>query len=145
MSLVRFWWHSDIQALQANLLGTLTAVNTAVDACTALDATTKSEWESWYAGAYGFATTDAAWLNTGTQADLGQKYQAELFAWQQKLSTTCSIAVPAVNPTPKGPDLTGATAALRYGAIIAGFLGSAYIVGKVMEYVPKPAPRRVEK
>lgn len=139
MSLVRFWWHGDIQGLQQDLLGTLAATNIAVTACTALDPTTLGEWQTWYAGAYSFATTDAAWLNTGTQADLGQQYQRELYAWQQRLSKTCSIAVPAVDPDKNQPDLTGVNQALRYAAIIAGFLGTAYIVGKAVEVLPKRA------
>jgi hypothetical protein len=141
MSLVRFWWHSDIQDLQKNLGATLAATKIAIDACTALDATTRAQWEAWYAGASDFVSSDAAWVNTGTQADQGQKYQAELYAWQQKLSKTCAIAVPAIDPNANKPDLSGLGEALRYGAIIAGFLGTAYIVGKAAEFIPKPARR----
>jgi hypothetical protein len=141
MSLVRFWWHSDIQDLQKNLGATLSATKIAIDACTVLDATTRAEWETWHVGASDFVTSDAAWINTGTQADQGQKYQAELFAWQQKLSKMCAIAVPAIDPNFNKPDLTGLDQALRYGAIIAGFLGTAYVVGKVAEFIPKPASR----
>jgi hypothetical protein len=141
MSLVRFWWHGDIQDLQRDLGATLQATKTAVDACTALDVATRAQWQTWFVGANDFVLSEASWINTGTQADRGQKYEAELFAWQQKLSKVCNIAVPAIDPNFNKPDLTGLDQVLRYGAIIAGFLGTAYVVGKVVEFIPKPVKR----
>jgi hypothetical protein len=141
-AIATFWSHSDIVTLQTTLGADLEATNTGVQACTGLDATTLQEWNFFYAGANAFVHEDANWLATGTQADEGQEYQRQLIAWRQKLSVKCPNLAPVSSPGGGKQIDTGMTTALKYGAVIAGFLGTAYVVAKVSEFIPRPSPRK---
>lgn len=139
-ALFTFWTHGDLVDLQKQLASDLAGTQQSVAACTKLDSATAASWAAFYQSVLAFTQDDAAWVNTGTQADQGQAYQRELYAWQQKLSATCTLTVPSVNPD-KGKDMSGINTALKWGAVIAGFLGTAYIVGKIAPIVPRSAPR----
>ena len=105
-----------------------------VNGCTALSASTKASWQAFYAGVKIFTQQSAAWVNTGTQADQGQALQRELYAWQQKLSATCPLTVPSINPdAPKGP--IDYNAALKWAGIIVGVVGVAYVTTEVVSTV----------
>jgi hypothetical protein len=140
------WFPSDLRAVQQQLLADSAGVDQTVAGCPSLDAPTRASWASFYAGVKQFGSIDYGWTNTsGAAADQAQLLQRELFAWEQKLSTTCKLTVPTVDPTKTaGADAaSGLNNALKFGAIAAGFIGSAYIVGKVLDWLPKPPARRL--
>ena len=118
-AIATFWTHGDIQALQKQLDADLEGTNTSVGVCPQLNDSMRASWQAFYASAKAFTQSDAAWINTGTQADQGQAIQRELYAWQQKLSTTCSLAVPSVDPDKGKPDLASAA---KWGALIVGLV-----------------------
>lgn len=140
------WFPSDLRAVQQQLLADSAGVDQTVAACTSLDAPTRTSWGSFYAGIKSFASIDYGWTNTsGAAADQAQLLQRELYAWEQKLASSCKLTVPAVDPTKTtGADsASGLNQTLKYGAIVAGFVGSAYIVGKMLEWLPKLPARRL--
>lgn len=130
-----FWFHGDIVDLQARLKNGLDATDRSVSSCGALDDATKASWASFYKLASGFCNESAAWLNTGQQADVGQGYESDLVAWQQKLSVKCALSAPFYNP-PGGSNEKNST--VKYIAIAAGVLGTAYVVGQVAAFIPRP-------
>jgi len=143
-ALFTLWFPGDLQAVQQQLLADASGVDQTVTGCTGIDAATKASWESFYLGLKAFGAQSFGWFNTtSAAADQAQLLQRELYAWEQKLSTTCKLTVPMVDPT----QTSGAAAssnlmtAVKYGAVIAGFVGSAYIVGKTLEWLPKPPAR----
>jgi hypothetical protein len=150
--LVSLWTPGDLKSAQNELAAKANAFNTSVQACTKLDTETASSWAAFYASLTQFVQTTYGWFTTtlpdgtvqagggtGSTADQIQSYQRELYAWGQKLSGTCTLSTPNISPTPP----SDSTTLLKYGAVIVGFVGAAYMVGKVLEYVPRPA--RAEK
>ena len=132
-AIATFWWHDDIVALQRQLDADLEGTNLSVTACTGLSSAMQASWQAFYASAKAFTQESAAWLNTGTQADQGQALQRELYAWQQKLSALCSLTVPSVDPDKNKPaDLS---TYFKWGAVIAGVIGVAYVTGQVASTV----------
>lgn len=132
------WWHSDIVQLQASVAAALTATNNDVNACSGLDATSKSSWAAFYTPAMGYATESAAWFDTGSQADHLQDLQRQILAWQQFIQGKgCSLSGPQVQV---GAAATGQTVEniAKYGAIIAVAWGTAYLVSQVVSFIPHP-------
>ena len=142
------WTPDDLQTVQQQLLADAAGVDQTVGACTNLDAPTKASWQAFYQGVKAFGAQSFGWFNTtGAAADNAQALQRELYAWEQKLSTACRLTVPAFDPTspPGDPSKNTIVQALKYAGILAGFLGTAYLVKTVTEYIPKPSrePRRL--
>ena len=139
------WTPGELHNVQRQLAADAVGVDQTVKSCSALSAATRASWEAFYAELQQFTAIDFGWFSTtGTYADQAQLLQRRLYAWEQKLSGTCQLTVPLVDPTtnPNNP-INGPmiVQALKYGAVIAGFLGSAYIVGKTLEWLPKPPAR----
>jgi hypothetical protein len=132
-AIATFWWHDDIVALQKTLDADLESTNASVAACTALSDTARTAWESFYTNAKAYTQSSAAWVNTGTQADRGQELQRELLAKQQQLTKSCSNVSPAADPDKGKPaDLS---TYFKWGAVIAGVIGVAYVTGQVASTV----------
>lgn len=158
MALVVF--ASDVAAEQARTLSNAQATDAAVQSCTALDATTKSEWAAFYGQLTRFCQTPVynfprPWVSNylladGNTGNTMLAYESQLQAWQQRISALCTNAPPSLttfDPNPAGIQVSGW---LKYGAIIAGFVGTAYVVGEVapiiaetLELIPKK--RKTEK
>jgi len=132
-AIATFWTHGDIVSLQKQIDADLEGTNNSVAACPKMSDAMRASWQAFYASAKAFTTADAAWLNTGTQADQGQAIQRELYAWQQKLSTICSLTVPSVDPDKGKPaDLS---TYFKYGTAIAAILGVAWVTAEVASTV----------
>lgn len=143
MSLLEIWFPSDIASQQAQLLANATSTNVLVQSCTALDSATSSAWGTFYQSVQAFCALEPVWAfpiwhnevyTSGSLADELQSYQVQLVAWQQKLSAKCTSIVQT--PPPGGlPNATVSawTPAIKYAAIAAGFVGTAYAIGKLVE------------
>lgn len=137
-ALFTVWWHGDIVALQSSIGAALTATNNDVNACSGVDANSKSAWAAFYASALLQTTSSAAWFDTGSQADHLQDLQRQLLAWQQFVQGKgCALSAPLIQI---GPAETGKTLEniVKYGAIIAVAWGSAYLVSQVVAFIPHP-------
>jgi hypothetical protein len=138
---------SDIQAVQQRLGAAASGTDGSVGTCAKLDNATRAAWLSFYSAVQAYVAMKPAVIpwgsgevaTTGSLYDQGLSYEKELFAWQQKLSGVCALAVPVFDPTPIASPINDF---VKWGAIAAGFLGSAYVVAKVVELIPKPAPRQ---
>ena len=132
-AIATFWWHSDIVALQQQLDADLEGVNNTVTACTKLPDAMRASWQTFYASAKAFTQADAAWLNTGTQADRGQELQRELVTWQQRIGGYCVLQSAVSNPDVGKPaDLS---VYLKWAAIITAVVGTAYVTSQVASTV----------
>ena len=154
---------SDIQAEQARTLASAQTTDTTVQACTTIDATSKSEWETFYASLTAWCQRPVCnfyWypgipsnciIATADAGDTMLAFENQLQAWRRKISGLCAGSAPGLttfNPNPAGAQ---ATEWLRYLAIIAGFVGTAYAVAEVAGVVglfaaarPRPLPRASE-
>lgn len=148
------WWTpSGLKAKQLEVATRATAFDRSVKACAALSPTQVANWNDFYTGLIHFTSTSFGWFTTttpsggteggggtGETADQLEEYERNLCSWGQRLAGwKCAVDVPNLDPNP--PSNNTLTSALRYGAIIAGFLGTAYVVHTVVELIPKPAPR----
>lgn len=141
---------SDMRALQARLLANLTATDRSVRQCNGLDQPTRSSWGLFYIAAYDFATLDPGFIFFGTHIDQGRGYEQDLYAWQQKIDHTCTLTLPEVDPTKRpgqpqevggpGATLDRVTNIIKWTAVLAGVVGGAYVVNKLVSIVP-PAKR----
>ena len=121
---------------QKRLAAALDGTNTSVAACASLDTPSRTAWGLFYGAALGFTKEDPGYFGLGTMMDRAQSYEAELLAWQQKLSSSCSLGIPLFDPNP--PTSPQIFSYIMWTAIA---LGGAYVVGQVVAFVPKPAPR----
>ena len=152
MSFLRIVTPSDISNEQSDLKTAAIETNANVLACTNLDQATRTGWDAFYQDVLNFCQEVPVWyFPTGTNEvvmssnmlEHAQELRRNLLSHQQTLSKACKLSVPLFDPTK--PPITGLESiqtALRYTAIIAGFLGTAYIVGKAAEFIPKPSPKR---
>lgn len=151
MSFLRIVTPDDIKNAQSDLKTAADGTNASVVACTGLDQATRATWNSFYQQVLAFCQEVPVWyFPTGTNEvvmssnmlEHAQQLRANVYSYQQMISKSCKLSLPVFDPT-KPPDtsLDSITTAIRYGAIIAGFLGTAYIVGKAAEFIPKPARR----
>jgi hypothetical protein len=146
----------DVQAEQARTLASAQTTDQAVQACTTMDAATKSEWATFYGTLTAWCQTPVVnfwtpFLSTGTvvvtgdTGDTMMAYETQLQAWQQKIAGICKATPPGLTTFDPDPAGAQATQWLRYGAIIAGFIGTAYVVGEVVQFIPKPIARAPKK
>lgn len=142
---MKFWWHSDVVRLQNKLKTGITTTNTAVMASTKLDAATRAAWTAWYTNTLDFCDSDAAWIDTGSDADEGQRLERELVDWQHKLIGGGVVIPGALYTSPDGKPFIDSDMekTIRYIAVGAGILGTAYIVGEIMPHIPYAAPKAV--
>lgn len=138
------WYPSDVDDLKKELLENLTSTDLGVQACTGLVDLTRAQWNIFYADASTWAKSETSIWGLGTQANRGEGYQDELYAWQQQLQTA-KCSVPLYNPQPKEPPGTNLTKWLTIGVVaVAG----AYVVGRVTEVAAeglKLVPRRANQ
>jgi hypothetical protein len=152
MSLFGYWYLPDLIAAQKTLCSRIAATNTAVAACTQLDAATQSQWGQWYSATTTFCaevpvllfpTGTNETLATGAFIDQLELYQRELLAWQQRLSTKCALApvVPLQAPNSisnlfaglSNPELNRT---IQYMAAAAAVVAAAYLGSQVVALLP---------
>lgn len=121
--------------LQAAAAGT----DTSVKACTTLDTQTKTGWALFYAALSSFTAEDIGIFGLGSRMDRAESYGSELAVWQEKLSKTCALGVPLFNPNTPPTDVVKL---LQYIAWGAGAIAGAYVIGRVLDYVPIPTTKR---
>jgi hypothetical protein len=140
---------SDIVTLQQQLTAAVAGVDQTVTGCTSLDANTQASWASFKAAvqAYTALTPEAIPLGSNTMATTGGNYNQglsylkELAAWTQLLQgkgCTSTAPAPALPPTPADP-----TAAIKWIAIGIGAVATAYVVAEVVQFIPRPEPRKL--
>lgn len=131
-----YWTPQNLHDMQVALKARLDATATAVQACGAtLDAATVAGWNAFYAGIEDFTGEDPSFWGAGAMADQGQAHDAELTAWQRRMGPKCP-GVAALIPVDDGSDKTSDLVKIfKYGAIIAVFVGSAYVVSSVASTV----------
>jgi hypothetical protein len=142
----------DVMAEQARTLTSAQQLDADIANCPSLDAGTLAAWKIFYAGITAWCKTPiiniwTPWappnsvVVTGDTGDTMLSWETQLTAWQQRVAKTCANVSPGLAPFNPSPAGEQATQWLRYGAIIAGFLATAYVVGKIATFIPKPAPR----
>jgi len=129
---------STLEDQKARVMAAASGTNNSVKLCPQLGPTAIANWGLFYAALTAFFQEDPGIWGWGSRYERGEAYENELTAWQEKLQASgCALAVPIVHPPPQA-DLTKIA---QYAAWGAGFLAVAYVVGKVTEFLPHPAPR----
>src|SRR5216684_6473146 len=135
--LFNVWTPSEMANLQAQMLANAKALDGSLAKCS-IDATTKTNWKTFFDQLSAFAQQKPQWLapvgsdevaTTGTRADLLQNYQAELAAWQRLLGGKCNLSLPDFAP----PVTAGTPQSLKYIAIGAGFIASAWMAHEIVK------------
>jgi len=151
------WTPTELKSAQQQLLAQATSVNAGVTACTSLDAPTKAAWTTFFTQLTAFCNTSFGWLTTtnpdgswswgggtGVTADAIEQYGRTLYAWQLKLSKTCSLGSPIVNPD-ANPGAAATTDIVKYAALGAAFLATAWAVSRVVSVLPRSAAVEEER
>lgn len=137
-----FVWPSTVKAAAADVLASLEGTNDTVQSCAALDAPTKASWSSFYTPTKAFLTQElnpSIW-GLGGQMDNVNSAAQDLYGWQTLLaSRNCTLTVPSVDPSTVGP--SPLTKAIQWGVVGVVAITGAYGIGKVLEFVPRPAAR----
>jgi hypothetical protein len=144
---------SDIEAEQSRVLASANATDAAVQACTTIDAPTKSEWSLFVTGLKDFCSRPVCnfwypWMPsnclmaTANTGDTMLAWEANLTAWQVRVAKLCTGAPPGLQQFNPNPATETATQWLRYFAIIAGAVGTAYVVSEAVPFVRSVLPAR---
>lgn len=147
-----FYTPDDMQNLQNAVLSSAQATNTSISSCTSLPSATVQEWGSWYDEMQKFCEQIPVlfalpWdpsnevLATPTRYDRLLGYQAELGAWQTRLTTEgkgCSFS-PGITQAPPPVDVGSM---VKYAAIAIAAVASAVVVVKVIDEVNLFAGRK---
>jgi len=144
------WLPGDLKQIQNDMLQHAKALDIAIKACTTLPANIAAAWNEFLGRLTRFATTDFGWVTTvtpdgsthvgggdGRTADDAQALTKELYEWGQKVEAlNCTLVAPNTKPPEdkKTLDPTVMTA-IKYAAVVAGFVGSAYVVGQIASTV----------
>jgi hypothetical protein len=131
---------------QKRLAAALKATDDSVQACPALPDATRAGWGQFYTTVMAFCREDVGWyqgfLRAGAMVDQSEAYGSELFAWQQRLSTwNCASANPVFDPNAASAMTPATTNLLQWGMYATLAIAGAYVVGKVVGVIPKPASR----
>lgn len=127
---------STVKDAQAQLLASAEGIDGAVQACSGLDAATKSSWTFFFGTLKAFCQEDPGIWGLGSRMDRVESYQTELFAWQNTISSANCQGVPAVpqpeQPSPGGgPWLPVAQLGLYTVLGVAGVYGLTQVLQKI--------------
>ena len=138
------WWPSDVRALKAQLSTDLQTTNIAAHTCAGLDAALLAQWGLFYENAIGWTASETGLWGLGAQADRGQAYQCQLYAWQLRLAAVnCKLVIR--NPDPNnesGPDAGKTPDAIKWVGIAVASVAGAYVVGQALSVILVALPRR---
>jgi hypothetical protein len=133
---------STVAAGKARLSAACMATDQSVQACGSLPDPTRIGWGQFYIAVIEFCATDSNWWSAAAQTNQVEQYGAELFAWQQRLASfNCASANPAFDPNAASTMPPATTNLLQWGMYATLAVAGAYVVGKVVSVIPKPAPR----
>lgn len=154
----KLWSPSDLKRLQAELDKQAKQLDLVVKSCATLSSERKAAWANTLANVQAYVATDFGWITTtlpdGTThfwggdravADTGEALARELYSWGQILTgQNCSLLAPNMNPNTADQDrqktLDTVASIVKYGSVAVAFVGSAYVVGKVVDLVTKVTP-----
>lgn len=129
------WTSGDIDALKKRLKAAAKGTDETVQTCAAVGDAMRASWGQWYAAVLDWTNEPTGFFTTGSQANRGEAYEDELYAWQLKLqSTGCTLTVPAFNPQPAEPP---GSSIVKWGAIAVVAVAGAYGVSKLVAVLPK--------
>lgn len=120
-----------MDALKSRLSQALTSTDIGVQACPLLPDSTRSEWNLFYASSKSWTQTASGFFSAAGDANQGEGYENELFAWQKRLlAAGCSVPNFDPNPpSPPGSDL------VKWGVVAIVAIAGAFVVSKVAEVV----------
>lgn len=139
-ALPHLWWPWNVDELKKQLSTDLQTTNVAAQTCKGLDVAVLTQWNIFYEGAIAWATSSTSWFGLGGQADQGQRYQCQLYGWQQTIaSAQCNLPTPQ-NPDPSGhrglpagtSDSNPTADAVKWLGIAVAAAAGAYVVGEIV-------------
>jgi hypothetical protein len=138
-SMLPTWiYPSTCRDAQARLLAAVRGTDQSVQQCASLDTATRASWGDFYAAAVEFALADPGLFGLGARMDQVQAYGFALCQWQDKIqAASCTLTVPQYNP--EAPSSDNFVKAVQYGSVAAVAVAGAWLLGKLIELLPKPA------
>ena len=159
----KLWSPSDIRRLQTELDKQAKNLDLAIKGCVTVSPAELAAWKNTLAKVTDFVATDFGWVTTTlpdgsthfwggdkSVADRGQELARELYAQGQMLQgQKCVLAAPNLDPEADKPvaqkTLDTVATIVKYASVAAVFVGSAYVFGKVAEFLPHPSPKAAAK
>lgn len=127
----------DVRQEQQRLFAAVQGTNSSVAACTKIDPVMRAAWNQFYSSVISMITVGPTFWGAGGDMDQTQKREAELFAWQQKLATVCTISMPIFDPSAQqNPDTQAFVQLARYLTIGVSVVAGAYVVSKLVALIP---------
>jgi hypothetical protein len=151
MSFLRVVTPDDIKDEQRTLSDAAADLDAIVSHCTGLDAGKKAAWETLYASIQSFCQEVPVWfipsgsnevVMSSNMLERAIQYQHNVANYRKAFTKPCNITTPGYDPYKQNDTGDQILQALRYAAIIAGFVGTAYVVGKTVEVIQDFEPRR---
>jgi hypothetical protein len=133
------------------------SINADVTTCTTLSAEKRAAWTAFYANVVAFCVEVPVWyfptganevVMSSNMLELAQKYEHNLETYRQSLAKECKLVTPAFDPTlptPMADQTDKLMTVAKYASVAAMFIGTAYVVGKVAEFLPHPSPKAAAK
>lgn len=152
----KLWSPGGLRDLQTELMKNANLLNLAIQQCSNLTEGDRAGWAITFKNVQDFVATDYGWLTTTlpdgsthfwggdrSVADRAQKLASELFSYGQKVEgKKCDLVAPNQDPNVedqhRDKTLNTIATVAKYASVGAMFLGTAYVVGKVAEFIPKP-------
>lgn len=134
MGFLGFISAADVQARKDELHAVIESLDVDVIACTTLDDTTKSAWNSFQEGWTAFYVTVPNFVTAGDQNRQASEYQTEIGQWQTQLAASCKLSAPPLPaaPPPDTPiDADNIAATIKVVAIGAAVVAGAIAVREV--------------
>jgi hypothetical protein len=130
---------SDVRLSQAQLLDAAKTLDSAVQTCGGLDATTRANWGLFY-----ISVNDAVAKGPGWWADMTQTQAlwTQLYTYQQTICAVCQCPILTADPNKPDPATATVLQLARYVMIATVAVGGAYAVGKIAEVLPLGKGRR---
>lgn len=143
---------TDVKDIQASLRSTQAAMNATVAQCPLLDAGTKQSWAAFSQTITDYVSkTPVNWLPTSSNEVLvtgnlyaeGVSLQQQLAAWQEKISSSCKLTSPIIQPIESTSSQWQSLA--RWGLIAVTAAAIAYGVAQIAPLISKTLPKKSDE
>lgn len=141
-SLLPTWiYPSTVVTAQNRLLAAVRGTDQSVQACASLDTATRASWGDFFVQVATFAQQDPGAFGLGSRMDQVQAYELALCQWQERIQAAgCTLTVPKYNPqNPPSDSLAQLAKIVQYASVGAGVVAGAWLVGKLLDFLPRPA------
>lgn len=131
-------WPSDVDAYKRKLDPDFSATNSTASRCANLPAGEAMAWGEFFLSWTKFRDEGSCIFGCANKYEEARSFELRLHEWQKKLSETCKLNAPAINPEAGAPDTSG----IKWIAAAVIVVGVAYIASPLITGAQRVARRR---